>query len=178
MPSLAPANTVRGSRGCTVSPKMRLSFPSPLPTRRQLSPPSGLSHAPLPTVPTQIVKLPVMAFPPKSHRSPGGGRDPLLSNSFVEPWIPAFAGNAVLEGSVRTFPAGVRDIDDDTVGAGPFLLETDMNPIAHGGVAALLCGQPLAVRALQLGAGLVEIIDLEAKMMDAAEIGAVRAHVG
>ena len=40
---------------------MRLSFPNPLPTRRQLSPPSGLSHAPLPTVPTQIVN-PCRAF--------------------------------------------------------------------------------------------------------------------
>src|SRR5260221_14742165 len=67
MPSLAPAKTVRGSLGCTVSPKTRLSLPKPLPTRRQLSPPSGLSHAPLPTVPTQIVKLPAMAV--SSHSS-------------------------------------------------------------------------------------------------------------
>src|SRR5712691_8512588 len=80
--------------------------------------------------------------------------------------------------SMRAFPAGVRDIDDDAVGPGPFLLEIDMNPIAHGGVAALLRGKPLAVRALQLGASLVEIVHLEAEMVDAAEIGAVRAHVG
>src|SRR5712691_598611 len=83
MPSLAPANTVRGSRGCTVSPKIRLSFPNPLPTRRQLSPPSGLSHAPLPTVPTQIVKLPVMAVSSHDDRHPcesGGPVQPLQSS--------------------------------------------------------------------------------------------------
>src|SRR5437667_4664775 len=68
MPSLAPAKTVRGSVGCTVSPKIRLSLHRPLPTRRQVSPPSGLSQAPLPIVPTQIVKLPLIAFLPVAIR--------------------------------------------------------------------------------------------------------------
>jgi hypothetical protein len=54
MPSSAPANTVRSSCGCTLSPKTRLSLHSPFMTRRQLSPPSALSHSPLPIVPAQI----------------------------------------------------------------------------------------------------------------------------
>src|SRR5207302_2824366 len=58
MPSSAPAKTVRGSCGCTVRPKTRLSLHSPFMTRRQLSPPSVLSHSPLPIVPAQIVYLP------------------------------------------------------------------------------------------------------------------------
>src|SRR3984893_12204321 len=58
MPSSAPAKTVRGSCGCTVSPKTRLSLHSPFMTRRQLSPPSALSHRPLPIVPAQIVYFP------------------------------------------------------------------------------------------------------------------------
>src|ERR1700690_1210313 len=70
MPSLAPAKTVRGSFGWTVSSNTRLSLHRPWPTRRQLSPPSGLSHAPLPTVPTQIVKLPVMTLPPRECDAP------------------------------------------------------------------------------------------------------------
>src|SRR6266446_2600466 len=66
MPSSAPAKTVRGSCGWTVKPKTRLSLHSPFMTRRQLSPPSALSHRPLPIVPAQIVYLPDMAFPPYS----------------------------------------------------------------------------------------------------------------
>src|SRR5258708_15135119 len=37
-------------------------------TRRQLSPPSALSHRPLPIVPAQIVYFPDMAFPPSFLR--------------------------------------------------------------------------------------------------------------
>src|SRR5712691_7864525 len=94
-----------------------------------------------------------MAFPPAitphSRRKPGPTLQPShprLNGSRLAP------GRRPKGGSMRAFPAGVRDIDDDAVGAGPFLLEIDMNLIAHGGVAALLRGQPLAVRALQLGA--------------------------
>src|SRR5438270_13268597 len=61
MPSSAPAKTVRGSCGCTVRPKTRLSLHNPFMTRRQLSPPSALSHSPLPIVPAQIVYLPDIA---------------------------------------------------------------------------------------------------------------------
>src|SRR5580704_1267933 len=64
MPSSAPANTVRGACGHTVRPKTRLSLHSPFMTRRQLSPPSALSHRPLPIVPAQIVYFPDMALPP------------------------------------------------------------------------------------------------------------------
>src|SRR5215471_2966179 len=64
MPSSAPAKTVRGHFGWTANPKMRLSDHSPVRTCRQLSPPSGLTQAPVPTVPTQIVKLPAMCFLP------------------------------------------------------------------------------------------------------------------
>src|SRR5437763_3832608 len=69
MPSSAPANSVRGSRGCTVRPKTRLSLHSPFMTRRQLSPPSPLNHSPLPIVPAQIVYFPDMAFPPRVFSS-------------------------------------------------------------------------------------------------------------
>src|SRR5205814_10393396 len=95
MPSSAPAKTVRGSCGCTVSPKTRLSLHSPFMTRRQLSPPSALSHRPLPIVPAQIVYFPDMAIssqvvrqfrsirsglpptpPPPPPRGGGGPRPP------------------------------------------------------------------------------------------------------
>jgi hypothetical protein len=46
---------VRGACGHTVRPKTRLSLHNPFMTRRQLSPPSALSHKPLPIVPAQIV---------------------------------------------------------------------------------------------------------------------------
>src|SRR5438105_9223827 len=41
----------------------------------------------------------------------------------------------------------------------------------------VLRGQPLAARAFELLASLVEIVDLEAEMMDAGEVRAVRAHI-
>src|SRR5438874_11761032 len=52
---------VRGCFGWTAKPNTRLSAHNPERTCRQLSPPSGLSQAPVPTVPTQIVKLSAMA---------------------------------------------------------------------------------------------------------------------
>src|SRR6266540_2681442 len=147
MPSSAPAKTVRGSCGWTVKPKTRLSLHSPFMTRRQLSPPSALSHSPLPIVPAQIVYLPGIVFLPRSFAS------------------------------VRAFPAGMRDVDDDAVRAGPFHLEIGMNPVSHRRIAAVLRFQPLAVRRFQLLAGVVEVVDLEAEMVDAAEIGALLPHV-
>src|SRR5216684_8218713 len=52
--------------------------------------------------------------------------------------------------SVRAFPAGVRDVDDDAIGAGPFHLEIRVAAGRHRRVDMILGGQPLAVRALKL----------------------------
>src|SRR5579875_233352 len=140
MPSSAPAKTVRGSAGWTLSAKTRLSLHSPAWTRCQLSPPSGLTQAPLPIVPTQIVMFRVIASPP------------------------------------RPFPAGVGDVDDDAVGAGPFHLE--IARASHRHVGLVPAGELRCLGAFEPGDGLVEILDLEADMMDAAEIGAVGADIG
>src|SRR6266542_2409347 len=78
--------------------------------------------------------------------------------------------------SVRAFPAGVRNVDDDAVGAGPFHLEIGVAAGRHCRIDMVLRGQPLAVRAFERLASLVEIVDLEAEMMDAGEVRAVRAH--
>src|SRR6266513_1315378 len=105
MPSSAPAKTVRGSCGCTVSPKTRLSLHSPFMTRRQLSPPSALSHKPLPIVPAQIVYFPDIAFLPRNSVVAAKAE---THGSVVMPldgWVPASAGTAA-ELSVRAFPAG------------------------------------------------------------------------
>src|SRR5947207_3308342 len=72
--------------------------------------------------------------------------------------------------SVGAFPAGVRDVDDDAVGAGPFHLEIGVAAGRHRPVDMVLCGKPLAVCALELLTGRVEIVDLEAEMMDAGEM--------
>src|SRR6266851_444713 len=72
----------------------------------------------------------------------------------------------------------MRDIDHDAVRAGPFHLEIGVAAGCHCRIDMVLCGQPLAVRAFELLASLVEIVDLEAEMMDAGEVRAVRAHVG
>src|SRR5215469_17095476 len=61
MPSSAPAKTVRGHFGWTANPNTRLSAHNPVRTCRQLSPPSGLSQAPVPIVPAQIVKFSAIA---------------------------------------------------------------------------------------------------------------------
>src|SRR5438270_6234689 len=52
---------VRGCFGWTARPKTRLSAHKPVRTCRQLSPPSGLTQAPVPIVPAQMVKLSAMA---------------------------------------------------------------------------------------------------------------------
>src|SRR5262245_48460200 len=41
----------------------------------------------------------------------------------------------------------------------------------------VLAGQPLALRAFELPAGLTGMFDLKAKMMDAGNVWAMRAHV-
>src|SRR5216110_565403 len=154
MPSSAPAKTVRGSCGWTVRPKTRLSLHSPFMTRRQLSPPSALSHSPLPIVPAQIVYLPDIA---SSLKTPSSRRKPGPTGSTVAPldgWVPAFAGTTA-ELSVRAFPAGMRDVDDDAVRAGPFHLEIGVPAGCHCRIDMVFRGQPLAVRAFELLAGLV-----------------------
>src|ERR1051325_10721537 len=88
MPSWAPAKTVRGSVGCTVRPNTRLSFQRLPPARRQVSPPSGLSQAPVPTVPTQIVKLPLIACPPNSTAVPAEAGTHLSRAALLALWVP------------------------------------------------------------------------------------------
>src|SRR5204862_2559239 len=91
--------------------------------------------------------------------------------------VPAYAGTAA-ELSVRAFPAGMRDVDDDAIRAGPFHLEIGVYAVSHRGVAVLLRGEALRVRPLQLLGGFVEIIHLEAEMVDAVEVRSVRADIG
>src|SRR5207237_2241801 len=81
-------------------------------------------------------------------------------------------------GSVGAFPSRVRDVDDDAVRAGPFHLEIGVTAGRHRRVDMVLGGQPLPVRAFELGTSLVEIVDLKAKMMNAGEMRAVGAHFG
>src|SRR5579862_3602925 len=72
----------------------------------------------------------------------------------------------------------MRDVDDDAVGAGPFHLEIGMAAGRHRRIDMVLGGQPPAMRALELLARLVEIVDLEPEMVNTREMRAVRAHVG
>jgi len=66
-------------------------------------------------------------------------------------------------GSVRAFPAGVRDVDDDAVGAGPISARIGMAAGPHHRVDVVLGGQPLAARGFDVLAGLVEVVDLKAE---------------
>src|SRR5260370_8050463 len=79
--------------------------------------------------------------------------------------------------SVRASPAGMRDIDDDAVRAGPFHLEIGVTAGGPRRIDMVLRGQPLAARAFELLASLVAIADLEPEMMDAREVRALRAPV-
>ena len=72
----------------------------------------------------------------------------------------------------------MRDVDDDPVGAGPFHLKIAVAAGRHFHIEAVLRGQLLTLGPLQPFRRLVEILDLEAEMMDAAEIGAVGADIG
>src|SRR5207253_6714149 len=97
----------------------------------------------------------------------------------------AFACSAVVRAmclmrdmSVGAFPAGMRDVDDDAVRSGPFHLEIGMAAGRHRRIDMVFPGQPLGLGVLQLLAGLVEIVDLEAEMMDAVEIRPVRPDIG
>src|SRR5205814_1455785 len=87
----------------------------------------------------------------------------------LDGWVPASAGTAA-ESSVRAFPAGMRDVDDDTIRSGPLHLEIRMHTVSHSGIAAVLRGEPLRMRRLQLVASLIEIVDLKAEMMDTVEV--------
>src|SRR5215472_7147340 len=127
---------------------MRLSDHRPDLTCRQLSPPSGLIQAPVPTVPTQIVKLSAMAQPP-----PAGDHDPV--------------SHPVWEMSMTT-----------PVGAGPFHLEVAMAAGRHFHIEPVLRGELSALGALQPLRGFVEILDFDAEVMDAAEIGTVSTDIG
>jgi hypothetical protein len=71
----------------------------------------------------------------------------------------------------------MRDVDDDAIRPGPLHLEIGMHTVAHRGIAAVFRRQPLGVRVFELLAGLVEIIDLEAEMMDPVEVGPMRADI-
>src|ERR1700739_1671546 len=107
MPSSAPARRLRGCFGWTAKPNTRLSDHSPVRTCRQLSPPSGLTQAPVPMVPAQIVKLSAMAASS-------------LNSVYLEIRLSGFR-----------FPAGVRNVDYNTVGAGPFHLEIAVASGSH-----------------------------------------------
>src|SRR5262249_43881278 len=141
-----PARIVRGWLGWTAKPKTRLSDHRPVRTCRQLSPPSVLTQAPVPTVPTQIVKLSATTLSSLS--------------------------------TLTRLPAGVRDVDHHAVGAGPFHLEIAMAASRHLHIPSRLFFHPLAARALDIGRGLIEVLDLKAEVMNAAVVGAVGADVG
>src|SRR5215472_1380066 len=149
MPSSAPARRVRGCFGWIANPNTRLSAQSPARTWRQLSPPSGLTHAPVPTVPAQIVKLSAIAVSSRKFHL-----------------------------ARRRFPAGVGNVYYDPVGTGPFHLEIAVTTGCHFHIETRLLLEPLAVGALQLRRGSVEILHFKAEMMDPAVIGPAGADIG
>src|SRR5262249_44881646 len=75
-------------------------------------------------------------------------------------------------------PAGVRDVEDDLVGAGPLHLEVAVAAGSHGDVETVPQGQPLGPDGLQLLTRIVEVVDLEAEMVDAVVVGPVGSDVG
>jgi hypothetical protein len=87
--------------------------------------------------------------------------------------VPASAGTAA-KLFVGAFPTGVGDVEDDTVRSGPFHLEIGMAAARHRRIHPVLRGEALCMRPLELVAGLVEIIDLKAEMVDAGEMRTVR----
>src|SRR5207302_7552551 len=72
----------------------------------------------------------------------------------------------------------MRDVDDDAVGSRPFHLEIGVAAGRHRRIDMILRGQPLRFGVFQLFASLVEIVDLEAEMVDAVEIWSMRADIG
>src|SRR5260370_21916432 len=148
MPSSAPARMVRGCFGWTAKPNTRLSDHSPVRTCRQLSPPSGLTQAPVPIVPAQIVKLSAMTLPPEIRLS--GFR----------------------------FPAGVRNVDHHIIGAGPFHLEIAVASSSHLHPEPLFLFEAPTLGAIELRRRLVEVLDLKAEMMDAAVVRPVGTAIG
>src|SRR6476646_6435438 len=83
-------------------------------------------------------------------------------------------------GSVRAFPASVRDVDHDAVGPGPLHLEIGVTGANFGirpGLSRGFGRQPFSMDLFQSGASITEVVDCEAEMMDASEIGPMRAHV-
>src|ERR1700747_939155 len=153
MPSSAPASMVRGCFGCTAKPNTRLSAHNPVRTCRQLSPPSGLTQAPVPTVPAHIVKLSAIA-------------------AFSRNWL-----YLEIRLSGFGFPAGVRNVDHHTVGAGPFHLEIAVASGSHFHIEPRFLLEVPHLGALQLRRGLVEVLDLKAEMMDAAVVRPVGADI-
>src|SRR5438105_7013223 len=135
---------VRGCFGWTARPNTRLSAHNPVRTCRQLSPPSGLTQAPVPTVPAQIVKLSAMAASSRKFALSG-----------------------------LRFPAGMRNVDHHIIGAGPFHLEIAVAAGRHFHIQPLFFLEALARGAFQLRGGLVEVLDLKAEMMDAAIVRSV-----
>src|SRR5260370_6616687 len=96
------------------------------------------------------------------------------------PIVPAqivYLPDMAVPSSVRAFPAGMRDVDDDAVRAGPFHLEIGVTAGCHCRIDLVLRGQQLAARAFVLLASLVEFVDLETAMMEAGEVRAVCAHI-
>jgi hypothetical protein len=75
-------------------------------------------------------------------------------------------------------PPGVGDVDHHPVGARPFHLEIAVADGRHLHIQPGFLLEPLTPRALQLLRGLVEVFDLKAEMMDAAEVRPVDADVG
>src|SRR5262245_9794347 len=78
----------------------------------------------------------------------------------------------------KSLPAGVRDIEDHLVGAGPLHLEVAVSSRSHCDVETSLLGETPGLDRLQLLAGLAEVVHLEAEMVDAVVIGPVGADVG
>src|ERR1700738_744753 len=98
---------VRCCFGWIAKPNTRLSDHSPVRTCRQLSPPSGLTQAPVPMVPAQIVKLSAIAASS-------------LNSGYLGLPLPGFGS-----------PAVVRNLVPHPVGAGLFHLEIAVASASH-----------------------------------------------
>src|SRR5262245_49070331 len=84
--------------------------------------------------------------------------------------VPALSGGSI--------PAGMRDVQDDTVGTSPLHLEIPMTSRCHHRIESILLGQALPLGILQLATRLIQVFNLETKVMDAAKVRSVGADVG
>src|SRR6266487_1039018 len=74
-------------------------------------------------------------------------------------------------------PASMVDVEYHPIRASPLHLKVARATWTHGGIESILLGESLPVDLFELLRGLCEIIHLKAKMVNAAIVGSIGAHV-